>query len=183
MSKTNLLATTTAITLWATSAMAADPPLPVPGPPLPVPPFMLLFPTGLGCPDFNLGIEATGGKLHTKTFVDENDKPARLITAGKGFLLTYTNFGPDPDHPIAGQSIKIATGGSVSSTQIHPDGDQTVTAIGHNGLVLFPNDVPAGPSTTHYIGKIVYHVDFTTGVFTLLQESSNQRDVCAELSD
>jgi len=139
--------------------------------------------TGLGCPDFNLGIEPTGGKLHTKTFVDENGDPVRILTAGKGVLLTYTNFGPNPDDPIAGQSIKIKTGGSVLHTRINPDGSWTVTATGHNGLVLFPSDVPAGPSTTHYIGRIVYHVDTTTGVFTLLQESSNQRDVCAELSD
>ena len=116
-------------------------------------------------------------------FVDKNGNPVRKLEAGKGFLLTYTNFGPDPGDPIAGQSIKIKTGGSVSSTRINPDGTETVTATGHNGLVLFPSDVPAGPSTTHYIGRIVYHVDPTTGVFTLLQESSNQRDVCAELSD
>ena len=54
---------------------------------------------------------------------------------------------------------------------------------GHNGLILFPTDVPAGPSTTHYIGRIVFHARPTTGVFTLRQESNNQRDVCAELSD
>jgi len=168
--------TLVALMLGAGPAMAAPPE------PVPVPPFIFL-PTGLGCPDFNLGIEATGGKLHTKPFLDKNGKPVRILTAGKGVLLTYTNFGPNPDDPIAGQSIKIKTGGSVSSTRIDPDGSQTVTATGHNGLVLFPSDVPAGPSTTHYIGRIVYHVDTTTGVFTLLQESSNQRDVCAELSD
>jgi hypothetical protein len=168
--------TLVALMLGAGPAMAA-PPLPVP-----VPPFILL-PTGLGCPDFNLGIEATGGNLHTKIFVDENGEPVRRLTAGKGVLLTYTNFGPDPAVPIAGQSIKIKTGGSVLSERINPDGTMTFTATGHNGLVLFPSDVPAGPSTTQYIGRIVYHVDPMTGVFTLLQESNNQRDVCAELSD
>jgi hypothetical protein len=106
-----------------------------------------------------------------------------MLVAGKGVLPTYTNFGPDPDEPIAGQSIKIKTGGSVTSTRINPDGSLTVTATGHNGLVLFPTDFPPGPSSTQYIGRIVYHVDPTTGVFTLLQESNNQRDVCAELSD
>jgi hypothetical protein len=44
-------------------------------------PFIL--PTGLGCPDFNLGIEATGGKLHTKIFVDENGNPVRILTAAR----------------------------------------------------------------------------------------------------
>ena len=176
MKRTALLAVIFSLCASAASAGTAERPKPVP-----VPPFILL-PTGIGCPDFNLGIEWTGGKLHTKTFVDLNGKPVRLV-AGKGFLLTYTNFGPNPDDPIAGQSIKITTGGSVSSTRFNPDGTETVTATGHNGLVLFPSDVPAGPSTTHYIGRIVYHVDNTTGVWTLLRESSNQRDVCAELSD
>ena len=164
--------TLVALVLGAGPAMAAPPE------PVPAPPFILL-PTGLGCPDFNLGIEWTGGKnRHTKEI-----DPIHVHTAGKGFLLTYTNFGPDPADPIAVRSIKITTGGSVSTTRINPDGNWTVTATGHNGLVLFPTDVPAGPSTTHYIGRIVYHVNTTTGVFTLLQESNNQRDVCAELSD
>jgi hypothetical protein len=113
--------TLVALMLGAGPAMAAPPE------PVPVPPFMLLF-RGLGCPDFNLGIEWTGGKRHSKIFVDKNDNPVRKIEAGKGFLLTYTNFGPDPADPIAGQSIKIKTGGSVSSTRFNPDGTETVTA-------------------------------------------------------
>jgi hypothetical protein len=160
--------TLVALMLGAGPAMAADP--------------VILAP-GIGCPDFTLQFVATGGKLHTKIFVDKNGNLVRMLMAGKGVLLTYTNLGPDPANPVAGQSIKIKTGGSVSSTRTNPDGTLTVTATGHNGLILFPNDIPAGPSTTHYIGRIVYDVDPSTGVFTLLQESNNQRDVCAELSD
>jgi hypothetical protein len=180
--------TVAVIALWpATTLVAlvlgAGPAMPAPPIPEPVPEPDAFLPTGFGCPDFNLGIEATGGKLHKYTFVDENNDPVRIYQAGKGFLLTYTNFGPDPANPVAVRSIRIATGGSVSHTRVNPDGSWTVTATGHNGLVLFPTDEPAGPSTTHYIGRVVYDVDPTTGVFTLLQESNNQRDVCAELSD
>ena len=162
--------TLVALMLGAGPAMAADP-------------VIVILDPGLGCPDFTLRFVATGGKLHTKIFVDENGNTVRSLRAGKGVLLTYTNLGPDPVHPIEGQSIKIKTGGSVSSTRTNPDGSVTVTATGHNGLILFPSDVPAGPSTTHYIGRIVYDVDPPTQVFTLRQESNNQRDVCAELSD
>jgi len=30
--------------------------------------------------------------------------------------------------------------------------------IGHNVLILFPSDVPAGPSTTLYVGRVVFTV-------------------------
>jgi hypothetical protein len=117
-----------------------------------------------------------------KEFVDRNGDPVRIITAGKGFLLTYTNYGPDPDNPVAGASVTIRTDGSVSKTTYNPDGTQTVSATGHNGLILFPTDVPAGPTTTHYIGRIVYTID-EDFVFTLVSTSGSQRDICAELSN
>jgi hypothetical protein len=144
---------------------------------------LIILDAGLACPDFNLGIEATGGNLHTKDFVDKNGNLVKSITAGKGVVLTYTNFGPDPDDPMEGQSISIDTSGSVSQTTVNPDGTLTVTATGHNGLVMFPSDVPAGPTTTHYTGKIVFHIDPVTGVFTLLSTNGPSRDVSAELAD
>jgi hypothetical protein len=64
----------------------------------------------------------------------------------------------------------------------NPDGAQTVTGTGHNGLILFPTDIPAGPTTTQYIGRIVYTVNPTTGVFTLLSTTGQETDICAELA-
>ncbi|MCU1568723.1 MAG: hypothetical protein JWQ56_3660 [Pseudarthrobacter sp.] len=149
-------------------ALAADPD-----------PFIL--PAGQGCA-FNLGLSQSGGNLHTKTFYDAKGDPVRVITAGKGYVNTYTNYGDDPDNPVAGRSVSIRTDGSVAQTVTNPDGTLTVTATGHNGLILFPSDVPAGPTTTQYIGKIVYNIDPTTGVFTLISTSGRAIDVCAELS-
>jgi hypothetical protein len=142
----------------------------------------LIIPAGVACPDFNLGIEATGGKLRVLEFTDKNGDPVRKITAGKGVDLTYTNYGPDPDNPVAGESVTIKTAGSVENIVYNPDGTETHTATGHNGLILFPSDVPAGPTTTQYIGQIVYNVDPATGVFTLLSTSGQERDICAELA-
>jgi hypothetical protein len=131
------------------------------------------FDPGVACQDFGLKLEVTGGNLHMKTFTDENGNPVRILTAGKGALLTYTNLD-------SGKSVTIRTDGSVSSDRTNLDGTHTVTATGHNGLILFPTDVPAGPTTTQYIGRIVYTVS-GGGVFTLLSTSGSARDICAEL--
>ena len=61
------------------------------------------------------------------------------------------------------------------------DGSQTVTVTGHNVLILFPSDVPAGPSTTLYVGRVVYTIG-TDGVFTLVSTSGTATDICAALS-
>jgi hypothetical protein len=140
------------------------------------------LPAGLGCPDFALRIDANGGNLHTQTIQDRNGNPVRIITAGKGVVLTYTNLGPDLDNPVELRAVTIRTDGSVSQTTFNRDGTQTVVATGHNGLILFPTDIPAGPTTTHYIGRIVYTVDPATGVFTLISTSGSKRDICAEVA-
>lgn len=142
----------------------------------------LILPAGLACPDFNLGVSSSGGNLHTQEFRDRDGNLVRIITAGKGVLLTYTNYGPDPANPVAGTSVTIRTDGSVFNTTYNPDGTQTVSATGHNGLIMFPTDIPAGPTTTQYIGRIVYTVDPETGVFTLVSTAGSQRDICAELA-
>jgi hypothetical protein len=95
--------------------------------------------------------------------------------------LTYTNYGTDPDHPAAGESVTVKTAGSVTKTVFNSDGTSTVTSTGHNGLILFPSDIPAGPTTTHYVGKLVYTID-AYGVFTVISSSGQQRDICAELA-
>jgi hypothetical protein len=143
----------------------------------------LILDKGVACPDFNLGLSSSGGNLHTKDFFDRDGNKVRTITAGKGVLLTYTNYGPDPDNPVAGSSVTIRTDGSVSQTTYNPDGTYTVSATGHNGLIMFPTDIPAGPTTTQYIGRIVYNVDPATGIFTLVSTSGSQRDICAELAN
>jgi hypothetical protein len=46
---------------------------------------------------------------------------------------------------------------------------------------MFPTDIPAGPSTTLYVGQLVYTVD-PAGVFTVESSRGNSTDICAELS-
>jgi hypothetical protein len=58
----------------------------------------------------------------------------------------------------------------------------TFQATGKNVLILFPTDVPAGPSSTLYTGRLVYTVDNTTGVFTVVSSSGRTTDLCALVS-
>ncbi|MHA7264458.1 hypothetical protein ACX80W_14765 [Arthrobacter sp. TMN-37] len=135
--------------------------------------YSIKLPEGQGCP-FALQIDGTGGNLHVKDFYDKDGDKVRTIQAGKGVFLTYTNLD-------TGKSISFDTSGSVSKTTYNPDGTSTVRVSGHNGLIFFPSDVPAGPTTTQYIGTVVYTVD-AAGVFTLISTSGQAVDVCAALS-
>ena len=78
-------------------------------------------------------------------------------------------------------TFALRANGAVMHTVFNADGSQTVTATGHNVLILFPSDVPAGPSTTLYVGRVVYTVD-EGGVFTLVSTSGTETDICFALS-
>jgi hypothetical protein len=125
---------------------------------------------GVGC-EFSLRLHASDGKVRVVTFEDENGDPVRTIEVRTGVVLTYTNVD-------TGKSIRFKTSGSVKSTVFGEV--NTVTLTGHNGLILFPSDVPAGPTTTQYTGKIVY--TDAAGTFTLVSTSNEGTDVCAALS-
>jgi hypothetical protein len=131
------------------------------------------LPAGIACPGFDVRLEINGQVQVNRTFTDKNGNPIRAISAGRGSVLTFVNM-------QNGTSITLKTGGSVSRTTYNRDGSYTVTATGHNGLILFPTDVPAGPTTTLYLGKLVYSVD-TSGITTVLQTTGKQVDICAVL--
>ncbi len=64
---------------------------------------------------------------------------------------------------------------------VYPDGSQKYTTNGALLLVMFPTDIPAGPSTVYYNG----HSELTitaAGVGTLEKATGHKRDICAELS-
>jgi hypothetical protein len=137
-------------------------------------PFHLEFPAGTAC-TFGLAVDGTGGDNRaTHTFVDANGNTVRVLSVGRGFQLTFTN--------LAGNgTLALPANGAVMDTVVNADGSQTVTLTGHNVLILFPSDVPAGPSTTLYVGRVVFTVD-ANGVFTLVSTSGRSTDICAALS-
>jgi hypothetical protein len=160
MSVAAAVASTAALAVSADAAVAA--------------PFHLELPAGTAC-TFGLAVDGVGGDHRVnRTFVDANGNTVRMLSAGVGFQLTFTNLS---NHA----TTALPANGAVMKTVFNPDGSQTVTATGHNVLILFPSDVPAGPSTTLYVGRVVYTVD-ANGVFTLVSTRGKATDICAALT-
>jgi hypothetical protein len=134
-----------------------------------------VLPLGVACADFALGLSTKGGNQVYREFIDRNGNVVRWLSAGKGNVQTFTNM-------ATGAELTIKTGGSVTHVTNNADGTQTWTSTGHNVWILFPSDVPAGPSTTLYLGKVVFLVDPST-FFSQLQTASAQAvDICAALA-
>jgi hypothetical protein len=108
-----------------------------------------------------------------KEFTDRNGNPVRLLSAGRGSTLALTNF-------VANERLVLKAGCSVTHITLNPDGTQTWAVTGHNLLVLFPTDVPAGPSTTLHVGQVVFTVD-PAEVFTVQSVTGTSTDICAAL--
>jgi hypothetical protein len=133
----------------------------------------IYLPAGTGC-SFDLQIDYWGAPQVYKEFVDKNGNVVRTLLAGTGSELLFTNLS-------TGATFSTQPNGAVQQTTINPDGSYTVTMLGHNILILFPTDVPAGPSTTLYVGRVVFTID-TSGTFTLNQADGKDTDICAALS-
>jgi hypothetical protein len=162
----------TLITLMgsATQSIAADPP--------PPPDLVIDLPAGLACAGFDLRIEISNnpnrvGAPLPKEFRDKNGNVVRKLTAGKGDTLAFTNL-------LTNEKLSLKPNGSVAHIALNADGSETWVITGHNVLILFPTDVPAGPSTTLYVGQVVFTID-TTGVFTVRSVSGTSTDICAAL--
>ena len=99
----------------------------------------------------------------------------RTLSAGKGAALRFTNMD-------SGATLSLKPNGSVTHTTTYkPDNSSTVKVTGHTVLIFFPTDFPPGPSTTLYVGRVIYRVD-AAGVWTLQEESGKKTDICAALS-
>lgn len=134
-----------------------------------------VFPAGLACKDFALTIQSAGGGNRVyKEFLDKNGNTVRTISAGQGSQLTFSN-------PVTGATLSLKANGAVAQTTYNPDGSTMNVLTGHNILILFPTDVPAGPTTTLYVGRVVYISDSQSN-FTLLGTSGKSVDICAVLS-
>lgn len=126
---------------------------------------------------FPLTITIVGQQpIYNKIFLDKNGNAIRYLSAGKGTTNTFKN-------EQTGASITLKpNGGSVSKGTVNDDGTITFVATGFNTIAWYPTDVPAGPSTILYIGRVVYTVDPSTNVSTVLGTTGKQTDICATLS-
>jgi hypothetical protein len=135
--------------------------------------FTVEFSAGQACA-FRLLIEGSGGNQIIKEFLDENGNIVRILTTGTGSALTFTNLD-------AGTTLSLRSNGAVTNVTNNADGSQTEVTMGHNILILFPTDVPAGPTTTLYVGRVVFTID-SSATFTLQQHTGEAIDICASLA-
>lgn len=140
-----------------------------------VPDFTLDYPAGQACAGFDLGIEGWFGNQQYKEFKDGSGNVVRTISAGTGSTLTFTNL-----TTLATMTLK--SNGSTVHTRFNGDGTSTTKMSGHNILIMFPTDVPAGPSTTLYVGQVVFKADSSWN-YTLQSASGRATDICAALTE
>ena len=132
------------------------------------------FPAGVAC-SFELRVHIVNSDHRvTRVFTDANGNTVRMLSAGRGSQLTFTNAD-------TGRTLSLPANGAVARSVKTAGGLLTETDTGHNILILFPTDVPAGPSTTLYVGRIVFTVD-AAGVFRLGPTSGRKTDICAALA-
>lgn len=134
--------------------------------------FSIVIPAGVAC-DFALGVDSVGEQPVYREFEDK-DGNLRVLNAGKGVELTFTNTD-------TGATLALKPDGSVSQITFNPDGSVTLVATGHNVIILYPTDVPAGPSTIQYVGRVVISID-PDEVWTVQSVSGTSTDICATLS-
>jgi len=133
-----------------------------------------IFPAGLACADFDLKVEASGGTIKQHDITDRSGEVVRVILAGTGPALTLTNL-------TSGATYSTPSNGSVTHIAVNPDGTLTYRVTGHNIVILFPTDVPPGPSTTLYVGQVGFTVD-ANAVFTVTSMAGRSVDICTALS-
>lgn len=132
------------------------------------------YPAGIAC-TFPLRIESDGtGNRVYREFFDRNGNLVRYIDNGTGPDLRLTNVN-------TGASLILQGNGSNFLTRPQPDGSIQARTTGHVILIMFPDEVPPGPSTTLYVGQLNYSVS-SSGVFSLQSTSGRKVDLCAELS-
>jgi hypothetical protein len=131
------------------------------------------LPEGIGC-SFPWRIEGGEFPPERKTFTDPNGNPITVL-AGKSGAVTYTNLDTN-------KSLTFQSRGTALRITERSDGTQLLEFSGNVGIILFPSDVPAGPSTTQINGRLVLSFDPATGFTVVLKQVGNQIDVCARLS-
>jgi hypothetical protein len=132
------------------------------------------FPAGVAC-SYPLRLDiATPANRVQRTFTDKNGNPIKVLSVGKGNVLTFSNLS-------TGTSLILNTKGSAGKTTFNPDGSSTFLGSGYNVVIFFPTDVPTGPSTILYVGNLIVTTD-QFGTSTLQKTSGTSTDICAALT-
>ena len=141
---------------------------------------------GIACTGFALGIDVfPPDKRVERVFLDKNGNVVRLLRAGKGNTLVFSTFevvDATTNQCRLTKTYSLKSNGSVESIKCCTDrGEEIWTTTGHNVLILFPTDDPAGPSTNLYVGKLVFLFDPNSAFTTLQSFNGAVTDICAAL--
>ena len=136
--------------------------------------FTVTFPAGVACPLFDLTVSGTGGNAEARVTQDHAGRPVRVISAGTGSALVFTNESTQ-------ETLSLPSNGAVTRTTLGANGISTVSVLGHTVIILYPTDQPPGPTTTLYTGNVTYTTT-ADQTFTLLRSSGRTLDICAALS-
>jgi hypothetical protein len=126
------------------------------------------YPAGVAC-SFALNIHVGDGgpqNVHELAY-------GAVLSAGRGNALTFENA-------ATGKTLETPATGAVSRWVFSADGAR-LTMTGANVLIMYPTDMPAGPSTTLYIGRVVADFDLAWNT-TLVSASGLSIDICRALS-
>lgn len=157
------------VAIGCAAPAVAEPPIRIPPPTDTVE-----FPAGVAC-EFPLQLELSGANFRLKKFVARDGNVVRAIIAGKGSFMTFTNA-------ESSAALSVKAYGFAAHRTDNVDGTYTEIVTGHVALILFPTDVPAGPSTTLYVGRLVATFDADTFATVDLQSfTGKSTDICAAL--
>jgi hypothetical protein len=131
------------------------------------------LPAGQGCA-FPLGLDGGAFPPERHSFTDRNGNPITIF-AGKSGATTWTNL-------KTGKSVTFKSRGTALRVTTTSPTSQILEFSGHAGLVLFPTDIPPGPSTTQMSGRLVLRFNPKNGDTEVLKQEGQQTDVCAALS-
>ena len=76
------------------------------------------------------------------------------ILAGRAGSVTLTRL--DAEGKDTDSTLTVGAKGSKWNIVFNSDGSQTITTSGHLVFFIFPTDVPPGPSSTLFIGRVVF---------------------------
>ena len=129
------------------------------------------YPAGLAC-DFAVTTEDVISNEYDTTFPPDANGDVMTLVTGR-LISRVTNVETT-------ESITLNASGPGPIVS-HSDGSVTATVHGPSFLILFPGDMPSGPSFVVNYGR--YVVDITPdGQFIVQSQTGRQFDVCAALS-
>jgi hypothetical protein len=137
----------------------------------------IIVPKGQGCPTFTLRLDNTDFPPVRKSIDDAAGEPVVILLAsGKSGAITYTNV-------ETGKSVAFPSRGTLLKETPTATPNVVIQEFSGNvGLVLFPTDKPAGPSTIQLNGRLVAEFNKVTGATVLQKLVGHQIDICAQLA-